>query len=85
MKTQKQIPDISFLSSNIGCDLDDAYNEIIEQKATSFLLRPLDKCANSHLGQWEGAMYISGPQRVFVVVTENYKCKVIKEENMASV
>lgn len=84
MKKQKQIPDISFLSSNIGCDLDDAYSEIIEQKATSFLLRPLDKCANSHLGQWEGAMYVSGPQRV-VVVAENYKYKVIKGENMASV
>lgn len=46
---------------------DDAWGEITEQKVPSPLLQPLDKCANSHLGQQEGAMHICCPQRDFFV------------------
>lgn len=67
MKTQKQIPDISFLSSNIGCDLDDAYNEIIEQKAHIF--------SATALGQMRKLSFRSvGRSRVHIWPTEGFCC-----------
>lgn len=67
--------------------MDDAYGEITEQKATSFLLWPLHKCANSHLDQQEEAMHISRQQGFFkiIFVAENEKYKAIKEKNTALV